>query len=454
MRRDLLVRMVACGAVGALGGALTAPALGVARAAGSPLGALSGAAFALVAGARATTPGAGLVWGIAAAFIGWLLGPVALGGGAMADVARARFPALVGAVVLLGAPIGVTAALARGRRVEEVGFAVVTRFSYGRAIVVGGLSGVIAGWAFGRWMAQVGFFPLVAQLVGSTSEHVGMVLHFVFAVVIGASMGFLFQRDLRGGGSSMGWGLAYGIFWWFLGPLTILPIWLGRTVDWSWMQGAALFGSLVGHVVYGLLAGVVYATLDRLWVGFFTSTDPIQRAPEGPGAHVLHTVRWGALAGAGGGVLLEAVRLGAGEATWGGAAWGLAASAALGALYGLLFVHEARGAGSAIAWGLLFGLIRWYLGPLTLAPVLRGVAFDWTPAAAGALLPALVGCLGFGAVTGTSFLALERHHDAWLRLDPRIAAREARRRRPAGTPAPALWLFALGTGVLLPVLLG
>jgi hypothetical protein len=459
---------VLCALVGAAGGAV-AQRLVPAFDAGVLLGAGCGVAFALLAAPRATSAGAGLAWGLGFSFLAWLAIPVglasALSGGAeamgMLDVARARFPDLVAFVLCLGAPLGLALG-ALGSLRRDAGAA---RFSWPRALLVGGLAGVLGGWAFGKWMAQAGFFPLIAGLVGSTSRMVGVSLHFTFAIVIGASLGVLFQRDLRGYGSGMGWGMAYGILWWFLGPLTLLPLWAGEPLDWSWQRGAALFGSLVGHIVYGLIAGVVYAALDRLWVGFFTESDPIRREPEGPGVNLLHALKWGALASVAAGLALDLVLVASGSmprAIWSigggspvlGFAASLALSTALGMSYGVLFHREAPSFGAAVVWGLLFGLIRWYVDPLTLQPLLLRGTFDWSAGAASALLPSLVGQLLFGALTAWSFLALERRHAAWLLLDPRVAAREARRRRPDGTPAPGLWLFALGTGVLLPILLG
>ena len=466
--------VITCAAVGALGGAACL-ALGLADLLTGPvLGAVAGAIFAVLGAPRAHSPGAGLLWGLGYAFILWLalpagLFPVTMGGMpemGMLDAARAHFPELVGYVICLGLPLG----LALGAwgmssqilRAKESG---QPRYSLPRAVAVGGLAGIVGGWAFGKWMEQVDFFPLVAGLVSSESRMVGQTLHYIFAIIIGASFGVLFQRDVRGYGSSMGWGMAYGLFWWFLGPLTILPLWHPAiNLDWSYQRGRELFGSLIGHVIYGLIVGLIYATVDKLWVGFFSGSDPLNREPEGPGSRFIYSLQWGALASIAGGLLFSVVMAATGvlprvASLLGGTSelFGfvvhMGISAIVGMSFGVLFQHEAPNFGSGIAWGLLYGLIWWFIGPLTLMPILLGVPFQWTVEVAGALLPSLIGHLIYGAATALVFLVLERRHADWLLLDPRLAAVEARRRRPVGTPAPALWLFALGLGVLLPIVL-
>lgn len=468
MRTPLVTYSLICILVGGLGGTAAVVAGLYSLQTGITLGILYGCGFALLASPRATTPGAGLLWGLAYALLLWLANP--LGSltifmtappDAMLDGLRARFPTLVGHLLCFGMPLGIVLGTVRGLEAQRGD----TPFSLARAVIVGGCAGIIGGWAFGKWMAQVNFFPLIAGLVNSTSYGVGVTLHFVFAIIIGATFGLLFQRDIRGYGSSLGWGLGYGLLWWFLGPLTILPIWQGVLLNWSSTHGAELFGSLVGHIVYGLLVGLVYATLDRLWVGFFIESDPLNREPEGAGTRTLRSLGWGAAASIVGGVLFSLVMAATGAlarvATLVGGSspvlgFGvhLAMSAPIGMSYGVLFQRESPNVSTGVAWGMLYGLVWWFLGPLTFLPILLGGSFTWTPQAASAAFPELIGHLLYGAATAIVFLLLERRHEDWLRLDPRIAAREARLRRPVGTPAPALWFFTLSLGVVLPILLG
>ena len=472
MRSSRLWAVLICLVIGMLGGVLCVQLVHATLVTGLMLGAVYGVVFGLLAEPRAVSPGAGLIWGLGCGFLLWLAMPAriltlpthgALPGGmpGMVGTARAHFPELVAYVLCFGMPLGL--GLGAWRAIDRP--AGEPRLSFPRAVIVGGFAGIFGGWAFGKWMNQVNFFPQIAELIDSNSRVIGITLHFIIAVVIGASFGLLFQREIRGYGSSMGWGLAYGILWWFLGPLTLKPLLLGAPLDWSYLRGAELFGSLVGHIVYGVIVGVIYATVDRLWVGFFKDSDPINREPEGPGLRIIHSLKWGAAAGLSGGLLFslvllatgtlpEVARMGGGSSAVFGFMVHMSISAILGMTYGLLFRREAPDFGSGITWGLVYGLVWWFIGPMTLLPILLGGPLTWTTAAANALFPSLIGHLLYGAATAAAFFIFERRHMAWLLLDPRIAAREARRRRPVGTSAPALSFFALGIGVVLPILLG
>jgi len=460
----------ALGLVTGLGGGMVQSlALGTPLTHGLAVGGLFGLAFGFFFARRATSAGAGLIWGLSAAFLMWLVFPAGLrpifaaGFHSMAALGDARdeFPLLVGYLVCLGMPVGLALGIRGGLRPT----AADPHFHWGRAIVAGGLAGLLAGFIFDRWMSAGDYFPLLAGVNELPSRTVSMGLQFGIAVLMGVIFGILFQRDVRGYGSCMGWGVGYAILWWFLGPLTLLPLITRTPLDWSADNGSAVFGSLIGHILYGMILGVTYATLDKMWVRLFIQSDPLNREAHGPGLRVLQSLGWGALAGFAGGIVSSPIMLQTGVLSkvagidtsltnLHGLALHLLVSASIGMSFGLLFRNESPNLGSGIAWGWLFGLMWWYLGPLTLLPLMLTGVCDWSTDAASALLPSLIGHLIFGAVTAYVFLRLENRYMRWLLLDPRIAMREKRRVRPFGTPAPALWFMVLGLGVLLPILLG
>jgi len=254
------------------------------------------------------------------------------------------------------------------------------------------------------------------------------------------------------------------MFWWFVGPMTLFPIATGRRADWSAESASGLFGPLVGHILYGLILGIVYSWTNAVWTRLFVDADPLNRKREGPGVHLFRSLGWGAAAGFLGGIVAlplmhrtgVVTRLAgpdSGFSTAIGIGLHLAVSTLIGSSYGVLFRGEASNTVFSSLWGFVVGLIWWYAGPMTLLPLIRTGQCDWRPEAAAALLPSLVGHLLFGFVTANVFLTFERRYTKRLFVDPRQAALAETRIETIATPAPALWVFVLGVGVLLPILL-
>jgi hypothetical protein len=115
-------------------------------------------------------------------------------------------------------------------------------------------------------MGVMGMFPMIAGIVGSTSTAVGIIVHGLISVFIGATFGLIYgslSTGYTGYGRAALWGLVYGVIWWVLGPLIIMPLLLGMGVQ----IGAALSGpmlmSLMGHMIYGALTGIGFAWYVR-----------------------------------------------------------------------------------------------------------------------------------------------------------------------------------------------
>ncbi len=126
-------------------------------------------------------------------------------------------------------------------------------------------SGLTGGVVFGAMMAMMGMLPMIGNMVGIPSAWVGFFVHMLISATIGGTYAVLVTASgLRGGVAS---GLAYGVAWWILGPLTLMPFFMGMGLGVNWNVAAAgqAMPSLVGHLIFGGILGVTYSWFrDRI----------------------------------------------------------------------------------------------------------------------------------------------------------------------------------------------
>jgi uncharacterized membrane protein YagU involved in acid resistance len=123
--------------------------------------------------------------------------------------------------------------------------------------IVGGLAG---GVVFGLLMAMMDMIGMVAQLVGSSSAAVGWIVHLAISAFIGASFAVLLGSRAKTLVPAALVGMGYGVVWWVLGALLIMPAQLGMPV---FELNTTAWQSLMGHLLFGLVLGIVYVVLAR-----------------------------------------------------------------------------------------------------------------------------------------------------------------------------------------------
>jgi uncharacterized membrane protein YagU involved in acid resistance len=155
--------------------------------------------------------------------------------------------------------------------------------SYLSAGVVAGLiGGIIFGMGMqmmtaptpdGGHMAMidmVGQVPIMndptGNLAGTNPATVGWIYHLINSAIIGAIFGLRIKSGVRSTATGLGWGALYGFAWWILGGLVLMPLLLRMPVFAPLMMAPmrpVAMGSLMGHLVFGLVLGAAYAWLYR-----------------------------------------------------------------------------------------------------------------------------------------------------------------------------------------------
>ena len=130
------------------------------------------------------------------------------------------------------------------------------------SVIQGITAALIGGSVFGVQMAVGGMLPMLAQMVGSQNPVVGFVMHLIISAIIGAVYGAIAPRLPAGWLVAMGAGIGYGVIWWVLGALVMMPLLLGMG-DMVFQIGDMQLMSLIGHVIFGIITAGFFTLIQR-----------------------------------------------------------------------------------------------------------------------------------------------------------------------------------------------
>lgn len=129
------------------------------------------------------------------------------------------------------------------------------------AVKQGAIAGLVGGLAFGVVMALIGMLPTVGMLIRQNNALVGLFVHMIISAIIGAGFGAVMSLlTARSAVFTLVTGVLYGLFWWVVGALFLMPIFLGMPSMVFVIDEMQLY-SLLGHLLYGITLGIVMCWL-------------------------------------------------------------------------------------------------------------------------------------------------------------------------------------------------
>jgi uncharacterized membrane protein YagU involved in acid resistance len=124
------------------------------------------------------------------------------------------------------------------------------------------VAGIIGGIPFGILMGMMGMMPMIGMLVGVESAFVGVLVHAAISAITGAIYGFFAVRFPLTWGVAAIAGIVYGIIWWVLGALVLMPALLGM-FQMIFVIEQTQWMSLLGHLIFGEVLALSFLWLYR-----------------------------------------------------------------------------------------------------------------------------------------------------------------------------------------------
>ncbi|MPZ27463.1 MAG: hypothetical protein GEV12_13920 [Micromonosporaceae bacterium] len=142
--------------------------------------------------------------------------------------------------------------------------AATTRSALVGQVGAGVIGGLVGGIIFGVIMATGSdmLIVMIGQLLSSdsTSQALGWVVHLAISIFAGGLFAVLVTKLARTWLVATLLGVVYGVIWWLVGAMWIMPTWLGMSqMIFDWNDNSQL--SLWGHLAFGLVLGLVYGML-------------------------------------------------------------------------------------------------------------------------------------------------------------------------------------------------
>ena len=247
-----------------------------------------------------------------------------------------------------------------------------------RAVVPGALAGLVGGVVFGAAMHELGTLDSIATIARASGSVAAAFVHMAIAALVGIGFGLLVWRQRPSAGETVLWGLTYGAFFWFVGPLTLRPVFVDAPIGWNLAAAQGAFAGLIGHLLYGVAAALAFVALRRR-----------DYAAAGHLGVSRGSLMRGGLAGVAAAALLTAT-VGTDHElaeAWtsqsglpGDAAWlaALVVGLACGLVYALLYPRPVGGVGSSLTRGAAYGFLFWIVAALSVLPVLDGRGLTWS----------------------------------------------------------------------------